>query len=233
MDKTKNHLHKKSHFFRNFVIIVALSLIIYLLFALQSKYHLFETRSKEDNEIDFISDRAIEESYKNTEYTPTTAVVKHENSIEKGEASLDNNNLAKSNEEVAIPATSRNHDIRNTFNSYRLYLANANKLVGKFRSDKNYSAELYLLKKQTFPSHIERIISMLEQYNSILTDSLPYQKTDIELFNSKIFAKFIKITKIPNHIYGERRLKNNIMNSLDIFTDYLFSSDLQENFINQ
>lgn len=232
MDKTKNHLYKKSHFFRNFVIIMALSLIVYLAFVLQNKRHLFERTSK-DYEIDFISDRAIEELPKNTEYAPATAFVKHENSIEEDKASWGNTNVVKSNEEVAIPATSRNHDIRNTFNSYRLYLANANKLVSKFRSDTNYSAELYLLKKQTFPSHIEEIILMLEQYNSVLVDSLTYQKTDVELFNSKIFAKFVKITKIPNHIYRERRLKNNIMNSLALFTDYLFSSDLQENFINQ
>ena len=125
-----------------------------------------------------------------------------------------------------------NTRLKSNLNEYRLYLANINKLITKFEADKRYDLELQKLKKQKMPSYIEETVSLLEFYNKQLASNMATDN-EVKPFDSKILAKFVKIKKLSGCTGEQKNSKEEIRESLDVLIDYIFSSDLQESFINR
>ncbi|MDC0865266.1 hypothetical protein OAP56_04900, partial [Rickettsiaceae bacterium] len=215
-----------------FIFIIILLFLVGFAVTIQKNPHLFKNTSGQNAQ-------AVEKVKEESSLQQSTEqnIESEDDDGEVGEDNTENdNNISEVEDkevpapEVSIKSTSQNHT-RSNFTEYRLYLANAHKLISKFKSGKNYATELDVLKKQTFPAHIDEIISMLEQYNKVLTDSSSI-KADIKPLNSSVLAKFVKMTRTSEDVYKEHKLKDEIMKRLTIFMDYMFSSDLQENFIN-
>jgi hypothetical protein len=114
-------------------------------------------------------------------------------------------------------------------NEYRLFIANANKLIDKFKANKNYELELEIFKKRQLPARVESVISLLELYNQQLIENKINTDNIVKPFNSKILAQFVTIKKIP---VGQKE-QNNLKTNLDILTDYIFSSELQDSFLSK
>lgn len=125
-----------------------------------------------------------------------------------------------------------NPELKSNLNEYRLYLANMNKLITKFEVDKRYDLELIKLKKQKVPLYIKEIISLLELYNKQLINNITINN-EAEPLDSKILAKFVKIKKLPGHTEEQKNDKEKMRENLSILADYIFSSEVQENFINK
>lgn len=117
-------------------------------------------------------------------------------------------------------------------NSYRLFLENVSKLLTKFEADQDYTIELEKLEKVKLPANIEKIITQLKLYNKQTANDSSII-SEIEPFDSKLLAKFIKIKKLPSSIKEQKQLRNKIREQLPLFTKYIYSSELQEIFMNK
>ncbi len=124
-------------------------------------------------------------------------------------------------------------NVAKELDEYRLYLANANKLISNFRDSNPYDAELKKLKSHKFPAHIKKIVALLDEYKPYLLEENPIEPIEIKPFDSALLSKFIKIKKIPLQNEQQRALKQDIEMRLKIFTEYLYSDDLQNSFVNR
>jgi hypothetical protein len=117
-------------------------------------------------------------------------------------------------------------------NNYRLFLANADELIAKFRQDKVFYNELIVFNSSTHPERIKNILFLLEDYNKMLSN-MECVATDkfVKFFSSKPWNKFIKITKICKGSEDRKQLKDEINKNLDVFINYIYSLELQESFI--
>lgn len=119
------------------------------------------------------------------------------------------------------------------FNDYRIFISNANKLLGKYRANQNFTTELNIFKDVIHPTHINETIKLLELYNTLLgkksNNSENQVKTDT--FLKKLFAKFVKIKKIEPNNKELLKVKANIDERLDTFTDYIYSQKLQDSLV--
>ena len=117
-------------------------------------------------------------------------------------------------------------------NNYRLFLANADELVAKFRQDKGFYNELRVFNSIIHPDMIKNTLSLLEDYNKMLSN-MECAATDkfVDIFSSKPWNKFIKITKICKASEEREQLKDEINKNLAVFINYIYSPELQESFI--
>ncbi|MDG1437318.1 MAG: hypothetical protein P8P83_06040 [Rickettsiaceae bacterium] len=113
---------------------------------------------------------------------------------------------------------------------YRLYLANASKLISNFQSDKEYDFELQMLKQVQLPSRVDSVISLLEMYNKNLS-SKDLESDATGPFDSKMFNQFITIKKRSSSWQDQQKLREKITARIDILTDYIFSAELQNIFL--
>ncbi len=119
-----------------------------------------------------------------------------------------------------------------SLNKYRLFLGNMSKLFFKFEANQDYAIELERLKMVTFPANIEEIIIQLKLYNEQIVNNSLFV-SEIEPFDFKLLAKFIKIKKFSGFTKKQKQLRSKIREQLSLFTEYIYSSELQEIFMNK
>ncbi len=117
-------------------------------------------------------------------------------------------------------------------NNYRLFLANAERLMTKFRQDQLFYNELRFFNSITHPNMIKNTLLLLDDYNKMLSNP-ECECTDkfVEIFSSKLMSKFIKVTKISKTKEEQKQLKDGINENLPVLINYIYSSELQGSFI--
>ncbi|PCJ29791.1 MAG: hypothetical protein COA94_00075 [Rickettsiales bacterium] len=171
---------------------------------------------------------------------------------------------------VKLATTKLRDRLLNNLDDYRLYLANMNQLVIKFKSDKRYEFELKKLSARPLPSYIRDIVSMLELYDRQLAANIAKAKANLDgkagrdgraalndsgsvgaepdlgkdtdlgemlglekKIDLGILSKFIKIEKISALSEEQKNLKREIEGQLRVLVQYIYSSELQDKFINR
>ena len=119
------------------------------------------------------------------------------------------------------------------FNDYRIFISNANKLLGKYRANQNFTTELNIFKDVIHPTHINETIKLLESYNTLLGKKSNNSENQVntDTFLKKLFAKFVKIKKIEPDNKELLKVKANIDERLDTFMDYIYSQKLQDSLV--
>lgn len=114
-------------------------------------------------------------------------------------------------------------------NNYRLYISNTNELIIRFLRNENYNEQLAKLKLVKLPNEISEIVKMMEEHVALSDDTL----TSKQIFpvNSTSLEKFIKVIKTNACFQRRSELEAKITKKLKIFTSYIYSSDLQEQFL--
>ncbi len=117
-------------------------------------------------------------------------------------------------------------------NNYRLFLANAERLITKFRQDQIFYNELRFFNSIAHPNMIKNTLLLLDDYNKMLSNP-ECECTDkfVEVFSSKLMSKFIKVTKISKTREEQKQLKEGINENLPVLINYIYSAELQESFI--
>ena len=123
--------------------------------------------------------------------------------------------------------------LKSKFNDYRIFISNANKLVEKYKADENFASELKIFKDHIHPTHINEIIKLLESYNTMLENDSGNSTEEVkpESFQSKLIAKFVKIKKIDPVDSELLKIKSDIDKRLDVFTNYIYSQNLQDSLV--
>ena len=124
-------------------------------------------------------------------------------------------------------------NVAKELDEYRLYLANANKLIANFRDSNLYEIELKKLKAHKLPDHIKKIVDLLDEYSTYASEEKSLETTQVKPFDSDLLSKFIKIKKVPLQNEQQAALKQDIEMRLKVFTEYLYSDDLQNSFVNR
>lgn len=138
----------------------------------------------------------------------------YEEEIEKEESELD----------VVVLSSKQSDELEN-FEDYRHYLHIFSKLLVKLIENKPYGNELGIVVTNKFPKNLEDLLSTLKRYNDLLESDV---NTQVKLlpFDSKIFNKFIKITKNKEKV----RLKCAIFQEINTLLEYVYSTEMQEQF---
>jgi hypothetical protein len=249
MNKTNNSdkniapVKKQRNFLKNLVCVTLLVIFAAVLLGkerLASVKNMFFAQEKSaaivaDNEL---IQEALEESYSVGAEPPLLSFAPEEaseTSDDYTEEDLEEiNPYVTIIEEEADPSESTklimlNHNL----NEYRLYIANANKLIDKFKADKSYELELQILKKRLMPGRVEAVVLLLEAYNQQLVKNQTITNNVVKPFDSKVLAQFLTIKKIPSEQQGQKSSKDEISKSLNILRDYIFSSELQGSFLSK
>lgn len=144
------------------------------------------------------------------------------------EVEVEKDELAKKN----IDSSEKQIRLISGLNNYRLFLANAERLMTKFRQDQLFYNELRFFNSITHPSMIKNTLLLLDDYNKMLSNP-ECECTDkfVEIFSSKLMSKFIKVTKISKTREEQKQLKDGINENLPVLINYIYSSELQGSFI--
>ncbi len=135
--------------------------------------------------------------------------------------------------------------LSNNLREYRLYLANFSKLMAKFEADEIYGDELNNLKKYYIPTNLQKLLASLDMYNKKLIQNKNCNQSqsknqnlvnnDIKLFGSNLLSQFVKIKKLETiekkSSSFEEKTKKEIKMNLNNLFDYVFSSELQDSFL--
>lgn len=149
----------------------------------------------------------------------------------------DDQNLSPYDSEVESEARKDNindlimaENFLNNLNDYRIYLANVNELLMHFNRYQPYTENLAIVKQMEFPKEIDDIVKMLEDYDKILNEANSGYD-NIKLINLKYLDKFLKIQKETPQHKEAKLLKAQIEKNIDLFVNYVFSSELQSAFL--
>jgi hypothetical protein len=199
--------------------------------------------SIKDNEL--IKD-ALEESYSVGAEPPVLSLSNEEDSQTESEDSevYDTSNVVKDETtevEVVNPYVSIVESESNAFNSsalksrvndYRFFLNNANSLIAKYRAGEGSEEEIRIFRKHIYhPMHINEFIKMLDSYNQLLADRPVFAEKKPVSMQEKLLTKFVKIKKIDSSDAEIAELRSKIDARLEIFTNYLYSQNLQDSFV--
>lgn len=156
-----------------------------------------------------------------SEDTEQEAIHPYEIEVEKDE-------LAKKN----IDSPEKQVLLISELNNYRLFLANAQRLITKFTQDQVFYNELRFFNSIKHPNMVKNTLLLLDDYNRILSNP-ECKETDkfVEIFSSKPLNKFVKVTKISKAREEQKQLKDGIVENLPVLIDYMYSSELQGNFV--
>ena len=117
--------------------------------------------------------------------------------------------------------------------NYRNYLANMNSLISNFLQDKVYSNQIASVRILSLPPSMESVLELLEEYNVTYLVSPPQEFEKVFPVDHKILKRFIKVKKKTSASKEKKKLRANIINNLELFQDYIYSSELQKIFIGQ
>lgn len=123
--------------------------------------------------------------------------------------------------------------MKSKFNDYRIFISNANKLIEKYKSDENFTTELKIFKEHIHPMYINETIKLLSQYNEMLEKKSLDNRAEItpDSFQTKLIKKFVKIKKIEPVDNKIIKLKSDIDEKLEVFTNYIYSQNLQDSLV--
>lgn len=121
-------------------------------------------------------------------------------------------------------------NVSKKLNDYRIYLANTHALLYKFSKNQPYYENLEIVAQIQLPKEFEKVIEMFKKYNEMLVaNDKNYEQ--IQLFGTNIFSKFLKIQKETDSYKEMKTLKVKIEDKIDLFSCYLFSLELQRQFL--
>lgn len=252
-EENKNTKKANSNFLRNFVLILGLIVAI-IVVLIKYKPQLFDSFFKEksspaeqillqDNNLD---KTVIEESYSPGPEAPLPSFSPDESELDKDDKDLEveegmepeaknpyeieveKDELAKKN----IDSSEKQTQLIAELNDYRLFLANAQRLISKFREDQIFYNELRFFNSITHPNMVKNTLLLLDDYNKILSNP-ECVETDkfVKIFSSKLLSKFVKVTKISKASEDQKQLKDGISENLPVLINYIYSSELQGSFI--
>jgi len=248
LEKKEESQKKKSGFVFKFVLI-AILFVAGIVFLVQQKPELFKDtklievddkkeRAEPDNSL--VTD-ALNDEYSVGAEPPLPSFAPK---LEESEEVEDENNepplmpipkdpYDKIVEKEGATEVAIREKVAKELDEYRLYLANANRLIANFKADQPYGAELTKLKAHKLPAHSKKIIVLLEEYNTYLANTESLENQEVEPFDSALLSKFVKIKKVPLKNKKQEDLKQDIEMQLKMFVDYLYSDDLQNSFVNR
>lgn len=120
----------------------------------------------------------------------------------------------------------------NKLKRYRVFLANADKMISKFRNNENYENELKHISEIEHPEEIKDILNMLKIYNDQLVQEHNSTQEIILFPENKFLSKLFKITKISEEDNQNIKMKKQIHEKLKIFSNYIYTEELQDKFLN-
>ncbi|RTK92399.1 MAG: hypothetical protein EKK61_04600 [Rickettsiales bacterium] len=126
----------------------------------------------------------------------------------------------------------KSDDLNKKIDQYRIFLANADRMISKFRNNENYALELENFNSMEHPEEIKNILNMLKIYNDQLMQEQSITQEMILFPNNNFLSKIIKITKISVEDNKHLEMKKQILERLIIFSDYIYAADLQNKFLN-
>lgn len=182
-----------------------------------------------------VVDENINDNLSSPNHKESTIISNHDQSIH-AQADLKQplaNNIKKIIGED-LETCARNNDDRHTHvDNYRNYLSNIGSLVANFLQDKAYSNQIACARIVNFPPSINGILELLEEYNVnyLITDEKEYVKVFPKDY--KFIKKFIKIKKLTKSAKNKKKMREVIVNNLEIFQEYFYSNELQKMFTGQ
>ena len=240
-DNNMNPVKKQRNFLKNIIYVVLLvSVVVLALFLGNEKLDFFKNMLFDQKKtIEVVADNKIIQDALEKNYTAgVEPPILRFSPEESAQSNVDyaEEEIEEINPYVTIiegegdsSESTKEIMLNHNLNEYRLYIANANKLIDKFKANKNYELELEILKRRQLPGRVESVISLLELYNQQLIENKINTDNIIKPFNSKILAQFVTIKKIP---VGQKE-QNDLKTNLDILTNYIFSSELQDSFLSK
>lgn len=145
------------------------------------------------------------------------------------------------NKIISKPDHDLQHDysfIKSKLNDYRIFLANSNRMLEKYRAEQDFANELTFFQKYPHPESVNEIIEVFEQYlylkielaeqNQIIEDE---DSVNFSTFLEKFLKKFIHIKKIPKQQQEIAKLRALIAKKLPILINYLYAEELQDSLI--
>ena len=124
-------------------------------------------------------------------------------------------------------------ELAKKLDQYRIFLANADSMISKFRNNENYALELENFTAMEHPKEIKNILDMLKIYNDQLMQEQSSTQEIILFPNNHFLSKLIKITKISTENNKNLEMKKHILEKLIIFSNYVHATDLQNKFLNR
>jgi hypothetical protein len=122
--------------------------------------------------------------------------------------------------------------LKSQFNDYRFFLSNANALIANYRAEETSDQEIGIFRAHIHhPMHINETIKLLAAYNLLLAEQPVIIEEKPTSMQAKLLAKFIKIKKIDSVNSEILELRSKIEERLEIFTNYLYSQNLQDSFV--
>ncbi len=252
-EENKNAKKANSNFLRNFVLILGLIVAI-IVVLIKYKPQLFDSFFKEKSspaeqillQDNNLNKTAPEESYSPGPDIPLPSFSPDESELDKYdrdleveegmepeakhpyEIEIEKDELAKKN----IDSSEKQIQLIGELNNYRLFLANAQRLITKFREDQIFYNELRFFNSITHPNMVKNTLLLLDDYNKILSNP-ECVETDkfVKIFSSKLLSKFVKVTKISKASEDQKQLKDGISENLPVLINYIYSSELQGSFI--
>ena len=249
-EENKNAKKANSNFLRNFVLILGLIVAI-IVVLIKYKPQLFDSFFKEKSspaeqillQNNNLDKTALEESYSPGPEAPLPSFAPDESELDKDlevaggiepeakhpyEIEVEKDELAKKN----IDSSEKQIQLIGELNNYRLFLANAQRLITKFREDQIFYNELRFFNSITHPNMVKNTLLLLDDYNKILSNP-ECVETDkfVKIFSSKLLSKFVKVTKISKASEDQKQLKDGISENLPVLINYIYSSELQGSFI--
>ncbi len=252
-EENKNVKKANSNFLRNFALILGL-IVAVIVVLIEYNPQLFDSFFKEKaspaeqilvqgNKPDKIT---LEDGYSPGPEAPLLSFSPDEDELDKEDEALEvaediepeakhpyeieveKDELAEKN----IDSSAKQMRFTSELNNYRLFLANAQRLITKFRQDQVFYNELRFFNSITHPNMVKNTLLLLDDYNKMLSNP-ECVATDkfVKLFGSRPFSKFIKVTKISKASEDQKQLKDGISENLPVLINYIYSSELQESFI--
>lgn len=250
-EENKNAKKANSNFLRNFVLILGLIVAI-IVVLIKYKPQLFDSFFKEKSspaEQILLQDNNLNKTAPEVSYSPgpdiplpsfspdESELDKYDRDLEVEEGmepeakhpyEIEKDELAKKN----IDSSEKQIQLIGELNNYRLFLANAQRLITKFREDQIFYNELRFFNSITHPNMVKNTLLLLDDYNKILSNP-ECVETDkfVKIFSSKLLSKFVKVTKISKASEDQKQLKDGISENLPVLINYIYSSELQGSFI--
>lgn len=237
IDESKNKLDNSSKAFIVFMVVAILAIsIIFATNSLETSIPAPDHKQAKVQDDAIISDTNKPEE--NTYEVGPQAPVKHfsEDYVTEDDEELDDLNPYEAGIEIeeynslsqAIP---KQNMLKNAA-AYRVFLANADKLINKYKKNEPYSEEMGRLSRQIMPTKISKVVSDLQDYNKLISnpDLKPYKDVNLGFeFLNNLF-----LIKRENEEYiAVIELREKIDAELSILTDYVYSEELMNVFFNK
>jgi|GEM_PF-5711468 len=238
MQKQAENLKVPTKSVKNFIIIMLLTL------AAVSAWFSKDFVSKYYKNFTSKSSKDITQPLQNNQASPKMARKSAEQNDLKSVQGQEENNIVQSDftsplsqslieiDGANTPAADDNNTLAHIDN-YRAYLFNISSLISNFLQDKNYSSQIAYARMVSLPPSVNEVLELLEEYNInyLVTPAQAYENVFLE--NYKFVKKFFKVKKLTESAKDKKRLQANITSNLELFQDYIYSSQLQKIFIGQ